>query len=99
MMVQIVVHNHQRVKEAITGINAMTITRAYDNRIIFADRDICAPFFVVPDDLSVRSGEPVEKIQQHDMTDNLNGDGLYLELLKRIQKLESEREVTISESG
>lgn len=99
MMVKIVVHNYETANEVITGVNSMAITRAYDNRIIWADGDICAPFFVVPDDVEVQSGDPVEKIQQHDIADSLSGDGLYLELLKRIQKLESEKGGETGESG
>lgn len=98
MTVKIVIHNHDQVKEVITGVNAMTI-RAYDNRIIWPDGDICAPFFVVPDEVGVGPGDPVEKIRLHDITESLNGDGLYLQLLKRIQKLESEKGGETGEPG
>lgn len=91
MIVQIVIHNHQRVKEVIPGVNSMTITRAYDNRIIWADGDICAPFFVLPADVEVNLGDPVEEIRGQDISDSLDMTAQYLRLARRIEKIE-ERE-------
>ena len=92
MMVKIVVHNGTTVGRVIPKINSMTITRAYDNRIIWSDGDICAPFFVIPANIEAIPGMSVESIREHDITDNLNNDGsLYQELLERIQRLEQEK--------
>lgn len=88
MMVKIVIHNGATVGRVIPHVNSMTITRAYDNRIIWADGDICAPFFVLPAGIEVSPGMSVESIREHDITGSLNNDSLYLDLLERIQKLE-----------
>lgn len=93
MMVKIVIHNGATVGRVIPHVNSMTITRAYDNRIIWADGDICAPFFVLPAGIEVSPGMSVESIREHDITDSLNNaDSLYQELLERIQRLEQEKE-------
>ncbi len=87
MIVTIALHNGEVIGEIIKGVNSATI-RTIGNRIIWADGDICAPFFVLPADIEVSPGMSVKDIRQHDITGSLNNDSLYLDLLERIQKLE-----------
>lgn len=94
MMVTIVIHNYDIVNEVIPGVNSMTIQRAYDNRIIWADGDICAPFFVLPADIEFKPGTPVGDIQDKDISNSLDLTSQYMRLLKRVEELEKEREET-----
>lgn len=92
MIVTIALHNGEVIGEIIKGVNSATI-RTIGNRIIWADGDICAPFFVIPANIEARPGMSVESIREHDITDSLNNaDSLYQELLERIQRLEQEKE-------
>jgi len=87
IIVTIALHNGEVIGQVIKGVDSTTI-KAIGNRIIWADGDICAPFFVLPADIEVSPGMSVKDIRQHDITDSLNNDSLYLDLLERIQKLE-----------
>ena len=89
-MVKIALHNGKTIGQVIKGVDGTTI-KAIGNRIILADSDICAPFFVLPADIKVSPGMSVEDVQQHDITDSLAGGSFYLELLERIQKLEAKK--------
>lgn len=91
MTVKILIHNYERVREVIKGVNSMSITRAWDNRIIWADGDICAPFLVVPDHVEVRAGDPVQGLLEKDVSDSFDMTTQFLRLAKRIEELE-ERE-------
>lgn len=96
MRVKIALHNGETVGQVINGVDGTTV-KADGTRIKWDGGDICAPFFVVPDDVRVSPGDPVEEIREKDITKNLSGDGLYLELLRRIERLEGGEEG--SESG
>ena len=59
---KIVLHNEERVVDVIGGCQDI---RVHGDRIRWEGGDLCAPFFLVPDEVDVHPEDPVESVADH----------------------------------
>ncbi|MFD1397692.1 hypothetical protein ACFQ49_15975 [Kroppenstedtia eburnea] len=84
---KIVLHNDERVVDVIGGCQEI---RVHGDRIRWEGGDLCAPFFLVPDEVDVHPEDPVDSVADHCRKQDWEPpDPQWMqELLERVEALE-----------
>lgn len=86
---KIVLHNQVKVVDVIGGCRYIT---AHGNRVKWEGGDICAPFFLVSEEVDVYPGDDVASVADHCQQQEWQQPHpmLIQELLQRVKALEGE---------